>query len=117
MMHRKTDHLSMVAQCRKNLIGKCTFSGELCWWNHNEEEKNLNVECYFCENNFENRGKVMMHRKKEHPRTVRPCTKFLDSECNFGDETCWFKHEGRDAQNKETPECSNQDFQEVTNPP
>ena len=90
MIHRKTEHLSTVALCRNNLARKCSFTAHLCWWKHSEEQAQ-DIECYFCENSFESRTSVMMHRKRIHPKTVKPCTQFLLSKCSFKEDTCWFK--------------------------
>ena len=35
----------------------------------------------------------MKHRKKEHPKTVKPCQRFEEQKCELNDEQCWFKHE------------------------
>ena len=118
MVHRKTEHRNTVAQCRNKLAGHCYFSGDDCWWNHKEENEQ-NIECYFCENTFRSRGSVMMHRKKEHSKTVKPCSKYLDSKCIFGEETCWFKHGGKEEKDENTreSECEPERsvFQEVSN--
>ena len=34
MNHRKSNHSNTVAPCRNNLVGKCTFTDEMCWWKH-----------------------------------------------------------------------------------
>ena len=79
--------------CRNNIARKCTFTADLCWWKHSEEQVQ-DIECFFCENTFESRTSVMMHRKRIHPKTVKPCTQFWHSKCSFKEDTCWFKHEG-----------------------
>ena len=89
MLHRKTEHISTVALCRKNIARNCSFTADLCWWKHSEEQVQ-DIECYFCENTFESRTSVMMHRKRMHPKTVKPCTQFLHSKCSVGQDTCWF---------------------------
>ena len=52
MVHRKSKHNELVAQCRKNLIGKCYFTSSLCWWNHSKKDEQ-NIECYYCDKDFE----------------------------------------------------------------
>ena len=36
----------------------------------------------------------MRHRKHEHPKHVSVCTKNRNGSCHFGEEKCWFRHEG-----------------------
>ena len=93
MIHRKSEHKNIVAMCRNNLVGKCSFSADLCWWSHKEGSEK-DIECYFCDDKFESRALVMMHRRKEHSKTVKSCTQFLNSKCTFGEQSCWFSHEG-----------------------
>ena len=62
MTHRKLEHRSSIAPCRNNISGNCKFSADECWWNHSEE-MSMNIECYFCELVFRNRGEVMIHRR------------------------------------------------------
>ena len=94
MIHRKSEHKNIVAMCRNNLVGKCSFSADLCWWSHKEGSEK-DIECYFCDDKFESRALVMMHRRKEHLKTVKSCTQFLNSKCTFGEQSCWFSHEGK----------------------
>ena len=97
MKHRKSEHPNTVAPCKNYLIGQCDFRAESCWWNH-REGVNIEIECYFCEKSFSTKREVMMHRKKEHAKTVKQCTQFEGSACKRSEETCWFKHENMDFQ-------------------
>ena len=107
MVHRKMDHLHTVAPCRKNR--DCVFSADDCWWKHSTVKENIiKIECYFCENTFETKTKVMMHRKLEHLKTVKLCTNFMDKKCNFTEETCWFKHRENEEYFKSNLKESNQ---------
>ena len=101
MVHRKSKHNELVAQCRKNLIGKCYFTSSLCWWNHSKKDEQ-NIECYYCDKDFESVSHLMIHRKKEHGRTVKPCSKFIQKECKFSSELCWYKHEAKIENSVET---------------
>ena len=96
MRHRKLEHGKIVAPCRKNIAGNCPFSSEQCWWNHTEENETC-IECYFCELTFITRNDVMLHRKREHAKTVKQCTKDLESNCPLNDTSCWFKHQEKSA--------------------
>ena len=91
MTHRKAEHENTVATCRNYMEGRCSFEDEICWWIH-REGKEAEIECFFCDNSFNTKAKVMLHRKKEHPKTVKTCVKFLEQKCQFNAEICWFKH-------------------------
>ena len=93
MDHRKKQHEASVAICENNLKGICKFSSTRCWWRHDEKQKEDNIQCFVCGENFESRGEVMVHRKKKHPQIVKPCNKYKESNCRFNEDSCWFKHE------------------------
>ena len=61
----------------------------------------------------------MMHRKIEHPKTVKPCNNYIDSKCTFGAETCWFKHEDKEKKEENArvseSEATRSVFQKVSN--
>ena len=96
MRHRKLEHPNTVANCRNYSEGRCNFDDNSCWWHHKDGEQ-VEIECYFCEKTFDTKGKVMIHRKMEHPRTVKQCIQFEDLKCKFNEETCWFKHEKKNS--------------------
>ena len=88
MVHRKQIHLTSVAQCKRNLEGKCYFSSTFCWWNHDnipvQEFANGNIEnniarfhCYICDKVFNNKTDIMEHKKSDHRGSVKVCTNFL----------------------------------------
>ena len=53
MTHRKYIHLQTVAMCRNKLEGKCDYSDEMCWWNHNDNKSNsAPTNCYVCSEVF-----------------------------------------------------------------
>ena len=113
LIHRKQEHYDLVAVCKK---GKdCNFL-EKCWWKHNETYENK-IECYFCELSFDTKGGVMMHRKEQHPKTVKYCTKFQNKNCNFSETNCWFKHETEKGENNKSERLNpkNLDFQKRQN--
>ena len=94
MHHRKLKHLNIVALCRNNLLGRCPFTPSLCWWNHAEKrEVSGNIECYICSKRFENKTLLMIHRKTNHTNIVKVCNQYLNGQCRFRDESCWFSHE------------------------
>jgi hypothetical protein len=91
MAHRKIEHYYSVAPCRNK---DCEFSSDKCWWKHANvnENENKSIGCYFCEKTFGTRTEVMMHRKVEHSKTVKACTKYVNKTCNYSETTCWFQH-------------------------
>ena len=92
MNHRKSKHLESVAHCRNYKEGKCSYSDDMCWWNHDKEVE-TNFKWYFCNEIFESKSNLMIHRKKEHERSVKPCSQFQQNNCRFNDSSCWFQHD------------------------
>ena len=95
MKHRKANHINTVANCRNNLVGKCSYSDEMCWWNHVEisEKQSDSVVCYICKETFETKAKMMFHRKLHHTSLVRICNNYLKNNCMFQSKSCWFLHD------------------------
>ena len=94
MTHRKSEHLGTIAHCRNNLQGKCDYTDQMCWWNHAPEvpTSEANFKCYVCDNTFESKYDMMVHRKKEHGSIIKPCNLYQDNSCRFTNESCWFRH-------------------------
>ena len=93
MVHRKIKHLSTVAYCRNYANKTCSYSSEMCWWNHTESnEGEEKVKCFICGIIFQNKRETMIHRKKEHKSFVRDCNLYLENKCKYKEESCWFKH-------------------------
>ena len=44
MKHMKTDHPKIVPMCRNFLQGNCNLSDNSCWFNHEKDDRNMNVE-------------------------------------------------------------------------
>ena len=42
---------------------------------------------------FKTKADIMIHRKKEHQETVKPCSQFQSGTCRFKSDSCWFDHE------------------------
>ena len=91
MIHRKVNHLELVAVCRKKAEGKCIYTDASCWWKH-EPINDTKIECYYCDSEFVSKSDLMKHRKDNHVKTVKPCRQFLTGSCRFSDELCWFRH-------------------------
>ena len=83
---------------KKKLDGKCPYTSEKCWWKHdtNEIDPNSAINCFICNETFTSKSVMMKHRKKEHRSKVRKCTKFLQNQCPFLNESCWFLHDEDD---------------------
>ena len=47
--------------------------------------------CDFCGENFQRKGDLMLHMKKDHLLSVSLCINFLEGNCPFS-ENCWFVH-------------------------
>ena len=92
MNHRKNKHSDTVAFCRNFCEGNCTYSDEMCWWNHNKKQDET-IKCFICSNTFDSKTLLMKHRKKDHHNLIKPCTQFKQNNCRFRSESCWFKHE------------------------
>ena len=92
--HRKHSHFNTVAFCRNYQEGKCPFTSEMCWWNHRElsDARSDVVGCYICNETFENKSEMMLHRKIMHPNHVRACQNFMKNNCRLQSKYCWFSH-------------------------
>ena len=126
MNHRKTEHIETVAIC-KNIIkdGYCTFSNQGCWWNHQKQPENEiriegSLKCYTCNETFNARATLMVHKKEKHRHLVRGCNLFIDDKCPYNDSKCWFIHEetfvqgdNKEEEEKEEQETNKSVFQNV----
>ena len=92
MYHRKREHLSSVASCRNHANGNCTYSSDLCWWKHSDDNEQ-SIKCYVCGETFDCKSNMMKHRKIAHSSIIVPCNKFNEKKCRFNDNSCWFKHQ------------------------
>ena len=95
MRHRKNQHISFVAPCRNEMDGKCSYTAEMCWWNHNPVQNfpNQNAKCYLCSEAFKSKADMMIHRREHHAGSVKKCFKFAQNNCNFKNNSCWYIHE------------------------
>jgi hypothetical protein len=95
MVHRKIDHEEKVGKCRSFSSGNCIYGTNECWWRHerNLELRDSEHSCGVCDENFNDRSKLMLHRKNKHTETVRACSHAMNGSCHFGSNKCWFLHE------------------------
>ena len=93
---------SLTRVCSFFLEGKCVYDKDVCWFKHEQLETTQNSTilhkfkeyiCGFCGKLFENKNECMMHRKKEHVKSVSECFENENGWCRFGDKKCWFRHE------------------------
>ena len=94
MIQRKQAHSSTVAYCENYKENRCSFSSDKCYWNHTEKVALTDgmVCCYTCEETFESKNKMMIHRKNKHEALVRVCENFKDNNCKRQNNFCWFIH-------------------------
>ena len=114
MLHRKSNHIEVVAFCQKESERKCIFSSNKCWWKHREkddQDKNSTIKCFICQTMFSSKDAMMMHRKNMHRNVVKECSKLKNSECNFGESGCWFRH-GTDDTHEEDHDQINKNLEE-----
>ena len=76
-------HSATVAVCRNYLEKNCSFTADACWWNHKERENASGVMCFICSEVFETRSEMMKHRKTNHANIVQQCSKFVEGNCQF----------------------------------
>ena len=65
-------------------------------WYHGWPKPDLDVSdeefhCNFCEKPFTCKKDLMKH-SKESIKSVKVCSFFIDSKCDFSDDICWFRH-------------------------
>ena len=95
MKHRKEKHERSVRICQYFIKGCCERSASECWYKHDSANHNIKeFKCSECDIVFDWKFDLMKHRKHEHPKHVSVCTKNRNGSCHFGEEKCWFKHEG-----------------------
>ena len=60
-----------------------------------EHQAQDSFRCRACGEDFRFKGKLMDHRKIEHPKTVACCRKYMKNECLFSDVKCWWIHDAK----------------------
>ena len=108
MKHRKDQHINNVAPFKNNVIGRCVYTAEMCWWNHNTNQDNLNanIKCFICNESFKSKSDMMAHRKRSHASYIRKCMKFAQNNCSFQSNSCWYLHD-EDMETETTNEDEN----------
>ena len=53
------------------------------------------IRCRICGETFETKSNLMIHRKKEHVKTVAKCQNYPKGECRFSSKTCWWIHDSQ----------------------
>jgi hypothetical protein len=97
--------INTVALCKNNLVGKCSFTSEMCWWNHDNRQSDTNssVDCFLFGAYFKSKFKMMIHRKRMHKSRVKQCNNFLANNCKFESKACWYMHEDENMETDEDP--------------
>ena len=111
MNHRKQKHIETVGQCKKKQDGNCPFSDDKCWWNHQEKQKpsTEQLECYICNQIFQDKPSMMKHRKAEHRSIIRKCNKQLKNNCPFQSDACWYLHDEEEDMEVEEQNCNKEE--------
>ena len=52
----------------------------------------FHVKCNLCDEKFQTRRCLMLHKKKEQIANVAVCWNFTAGNCELGDDICWFNH-------------------------
>ena len=53
----------------------------------------MKFTCKTCNNEFQNKNDMMMHKKREHPNTVNMRKDLETDSCRKGPRSCWFHHD------------------------
>ena len=55
-------------------------------------DENNSLKCQFCDERFNAKKDLMLHKKLKHNENVSVCWKFPSEKCGYNDDTCWFIH-------------------------
>ena len=61
------------------------------------------IKCRLCGEDFEERVNLMIHRKVKHKTFVAQCKNYLEKNCTFTSESCWWIHETKDTRSEGIP--------------
>ena len=121
MIHRKQTHINTVADCKNNQEGKCLFTSDKCWWNHNKNSDSISkrdskMNCYVCSKTFETKSEMMIHRKIKHADLVKVCHNFKKNNCKLQNKFCWFLHKDEEdiVTDTEALEKENKNTEDIT---
>ena len=93
----KVDKKSVTVQTEIIRCEECEFPAEdindLVYHMHEFHplERESDIRCHYCGENFETKRDLMIHRKNAHIEKVKLCSYFAEGKCIFGDE-CWYNH-------------------------
>ena len=54
------------------------------------------IKCRNCEEEFRDKRNLMMRRKSFHSATVAVCRNYLEKNCSFTADACWWNHQERE---------------------
>ena len=79
------------------LCHKCDYQAEdnidLDGHTYSEHAVENNLTCRYCENAFDTKKELMIHRKKYHIERVNVCREFSKGVCPLTDSVCWYNHQ------------------------
>ena len=83
----------------KECIFQASCEDELRWHLSSEHEhengsdyENL-FSCNVCDHKSASKGDLMTHRKQSHPQTIKMCRYFIQGNCAFDAQVCWYSHD------------------------
>ena len=60
---------------------------------HTWEMHDDSIKCNLCDNTFENKRDLMIHKKEDHTEKIELCWHYSKGTCPYGEDKCWFIHE------------------------
>ena len=87
----KNERIFLCEECEYPADNLCEL-GEHMYEYHKYEDSVEVVYCNYCNMKFENKNKLMVHRKNDHEDRINMCRYFLKDRCAFDNQTCWYSH-------------------------
>ena len=74
---------------------------------HRKVEADGMIHCNSCGEGFRTKWDLMNHRKSLHSETVANCRNFMNGNCPYSDEMCWWNHNKKQNESIKCYICSN----------
>ena len=91
IFHIKYAHEENIKHCKHFLEGRCVF-GNHCRFSHEKNREIEKIKCMFCDESFDSKSQLMIHRKNVHPKRVKECKNSKNGSCQHGPVFCWYHH-------------------------
>ena len=74
---------------------KCGYEAEKMYVldAHTWEMHDDSIKCNLCDNTFENKRDLMIHKKEDHTEKIELCWHYSKGTCPYGEDKCWFIHD------------------------